>query len=288
MIRPATTRGPVLAPPLAAALLAGTMACATLDTGPRTVTITPGAAPRGSIHDVRDYADAIPLIADILERDIGLPRVRGTLYLYADRARFEAALLEQGYSERLARDTSQVMAAIGGADRIIANAGVLRGQPWPQRIATLAHEFVHVAQYELGGGTRGTSDQWLREGLAELLSHRVLDSLGAVRMRQVRERARRVVADADAHAALPRLVRLVTFPDWVQASTRHPDAPLYPLALVAVDRLVRTHGLPAVLEYFRRFAISSDRERNFREAFGETVQDYDTAFWPSLRADAGR
>ena len=283
------TRSPAIAAAiLATAVAAGEVRCATLDAGPRVLSISRSAAPRPSIDDIRDYADAIPVIADILEREVGLPPARGSLYLYADRARFEIALLEQGYSETLARETAQIMAAIGGADKVIANAGALSGQAWPQRIATLAHELVHMAQYEMGGGTRGTSDQWLREGLAELLSHRVLESLGIVPLAQIRQRARRAVLDADAQAPLPRLVELVTFPEWVRAGSRHRGAPLYPLALVAVDHLVDTHGLDAVLAYFRRFATSSNREQNFLEAFGETVQAFDAGFWKAVRTEPKR
>ena len=288
-IRPMRTRSPAItAALLATAVAAGAVGCATLDAGPRAIPIASGPAPRAHIDEIHDYADAIPLIADILERDVGLPPARGTLYLHADRAHFEAALLEQGYSEPLARETAQIMAAIGGADKVIANAGAFSGQAWPQRIATLAHELVHVAQYEMGGGTRGTSDQWLREGLAELLSHRVLESLGLVRLAQIRQRARLIVLDADAQAPLPRLVELVTFPEWVRAGSRHRSAPLYPLAPIAIGHLVETHALEAVLAYFRRFATSSNREQNFLEAFGETVQSFDAGFWKAVRAEPQR
>jgi hypothetical protein len=39
----------------------------------------------------------------------------------------------------------------------------------------LAHELTHTVQYELGGGHRGTSDQWLREGFAGVRRATIVD-----------------------------------------------------------------------------------------------------------------
>jgi hypothetical protein len=47
---------------------------------------------------------------------------------------------------------------------------------WGDRVALLAHEMAHSFQYELGGGRRGTSDQWLREGFADWVAIGVLSA----------------------------------------------------------------------------------------------------------------
>jgi hypothetical protein len=142
-------------------------------------------------------------------------------------------------------------------------------------VALLAHEVGHSLQYELGGGRRGTSDQWLREGFADWLSVRVLEQLDAASMNGVRgERQRQLRAAGRSKA--PRLSELVTFPQWVAASQRH-GATAYALSFLGVDLLLERHGMPAVVNYFERFAASEDRAANFRAAFGEDLDTFEAA-----------
>jgi hypothetical protein len=44
-----------------------------------------------------------------------------------------------------------------------------------------------------------------------------------------------------------------------------------------VDLLLERHGLAAVVDYFKRFASSDDRAGNFRAAFGEDPDAFETA-----------
>jgi hypothetical protein len=67
---------------------------------------------------------------------------------------------------------------------------------------------------------------------------------------------------------------LVTFRQWVQAGERQ-GSTIYALAFVAVDALIERHGIPAFIDYFKRFATSRDRRANFRAAFGEDLESFE-------------
>ena len=89
-------------------------------------------------------------------------------------------------------------------------------------------------------------------------------------IRRDRERELR----AAGRSGTPRLSQLVTFPAWVRASERYKDT-MYALAFVAVDALLERHGMPAVIDYFRRFAASDDRVAAFRAAFGDDLGTFE-------------
>lgn len=238
----------------------------------------PPAARIGQIHD---YRTAAVTIASVVDRDLGFGSFPVTFRFYPGRAAFEAALLGAGYDRTLAQRTARTMVAVGGHRGVLVNSDALEALEWPERVGLLAHEVGHSLQYELGGGKRGTSDQWLREGFADWLSVRVLEKLqngsaGAI-LRQ-----RRRALPAPGRSTAPALGELVTFPQWVQAGERH-GAAMYALSFFAVDFLLKRHGLEAFVGYFKRFATSDDRVANFREAFGEDLESFERALDDSLR-----
>src|SRR5690606_9486610 len=119
---------------------------------------------------------------------------------------------------------------------------------WPERVGLLAHELTHVLQYELGGGTRGESDQWLREGYAEWVERRVLQSLRLGNDDALREA--RGQLRLHGPETLPPLTELGNYPEWISRG-RHGVGPLlYAEAFTAVAFLIERHGMPAVLDYF--------------------------------------
>lgn len=225
-----------------------------------------------AIHDDRT---AVATVASIFVRDLGFPSFPVTFRFYPGRESFEQALLGSGYDPALARTTARTMFAVGGHRGVILNAEALDRMSWTGRVALLAHELGHSLQYELGGGRRGASDQWLREGFADWLSIRVLERLDATDMATVRRQRQRELRAA-GRVRTPRLDELVTFPQWVQAGERF-GATTYALAFLAVDVLLERHGAEAVLEYFKRFASSQDRVENFRAAFGEDHEAFESA-----------
>jgi hypothetical protein len=240
------------------------------------------ADPVRSVEWITDYNRAVISIVAIMERDLHLPPVQGAIHFYADREAFRTALELDGYTPAFAQDAAARLAGIGGFRRVLLNNATISRLDWPQRVSLLAHELTHTVQYELAGGTRGTSDQWLREGFAEWVEVGVIDALAITPRDKAREIAISRLRAAVRRAPLPVLPDLVTFEDWVSLLQRIGEEPLYAEALMAVDLLVERHGVGAVLEYFRRFNGSADRLDNFRTAFGEDLSQFDAAFRADL------
>jgi hypothetical protein len=144
----------------------------------------------------------------------------------------------------------------------------------------LAHELVHCVQFELAGGVRGSSEQWLREGFAEWASIRVLEELGAAvpgaRLRQLQDEVR------SARSPARSLDDIRTFSQWAALAARD-DAAVYAQATLAVDRLIARHGISRVVEYFRLFGSGDDADVNFRRAFGRDRWSFEA----EVAADVG-
>jgi hypothetical protein len=163
---------------------------------------------------------------------------------------------------------------------VLLNESKLVTLSWADRVALLAHELTHSLQYELGGGKRGASDQWLREGFADWTAMRVVERLGVLRRGELRRQ--RIEAFRSGGERIWPLAEMVTFPQWVALSARS-DGESYLQAFFAVDFLVERHGVPAILDYFSRFARSDDRLGNFRATFGEELASFEKALAARLR-----
>ena len=251
------------------------VACATATTGatPRVVTFPmAGVRPVTHIQGVSTDDVALATIALLFERDFGFPPVTASVVFLSDRQSLEGELLAAGYDTVFARDAAARMRAVALHRRVLVNAAVLSSE-WAPRIGTLAHELVHCLQYDLAGGRRGTSEQWLREGFAEWIALDVLRRIDGV----APGAARRYLIDelaASQRSAAPRLDDMMTFRQWVDLSGRPEIAP-HVQAVLTVDLLIDRHGVPAILDYFRRFASREDPERNFADAFGQTRGEFE-------------
>ncbi len=243
------------------------------------------ARPVSHIESIASYGRASSTIADIFQKELGFPPFTATLHFYSHRGAFEAALLDSGYDAALARTTASVMAAVGGHRGVLINEAALAPMPWPARVGLLAHELTHTLQYELTGGTRGTSDQWLREGFAEWVAMRVMNRLRAMPIDSYR-REKLDKLRASNHARAPRLNEMATFPRMVALAARNDIAP-YAQAFLAVDALIERHGPAGILRYFEAFRRSPDRLANFAAVFGEDLDTFDAAMrerlWPAKR-----
>jgi hypothetical protein len=234
----------------------------------------PDVRSAGSLDQIRDYGTAAATVASLIQREAGLAAFPVTFQFYPNTAAFEKALLDVGYDTALARSTASTMIAVGGHRGVLLNESRLLPMSWGERVSLLAHELGHSLQYELGGGHRGTSDQWLREGFAEWLSIRVLERLERSVSLAAMRRARQSEIRAAGRGNLPHLSDLVTFPQWVNASKRY-GATMYGLSLLAADLLVDRHGIGVVLDYFKRFERSDDRVANFAAAFGQEIESFE-------------
>lgn len=242
----------------------------------------PRAAARGEW--IGSWPQAMASIAEVFTSGLGLPPLRFTVHFFPGRRAFEEGLVEHGYAPEFARRTAGALDGIGGHRLVLLNEHAIAAASWPDRVAFMAHELVHVLQYELGGGRRGTSEQWLRDGFAEWVAGEVMAALHLAEPGLASRRARAVVTLAGA-PRFPALSQMATFEQWVNLRTTQPALPTYEFALVASAFLVERHGMPAVLDYFARFAVSDDADGHFTAAFGESR----SAFESALRAHlAGR
>ena len=226
---------------------------------------------------VNGWEGALATAVAALERELGTPRFEVALSLYPGQQALEAALVASGYRADFARDTAGTMTAIGGYRSVLVNEANLATVTWEQRLGLLAHELTHSLQYELSGGRRGTSDQWLREGFAEWASVKVLAGLNAAHVEPRPHRAR-LELRGYRRDELPPFAAMATFPQWVALGRGRHGGVIYEQALAAVEFLIRRHGLPRTLDYFGRFARSDDRQANFQAAFGEDLDAFDQAF----------
>jgi hypothetical protein len=268
-----------VSPLIAVSLAAWLSACASARGGPWVLdspSLTAGPVARADW--VASWPQALASVLDVFVTRLALPRLEVRLVFLPDDATFEGLLREIGYDPELARSTAATMTGIGGHRRVLLNEARMSDDGWPARVGLIAHELTHVLQYELGGGVRGSSDQWLREGFADWVELQVLAAMGVVEVGPVRaELVRRTRG-----TQVPPLSRLATFPDWVAANEQSKRADLYGAAQLAVDLLIERHGVDAVLGYFGRFGASQQREAHFAAAFGQSLAAFDEDFRRSL------
>lgn len=265
-------------------LIAAAAGCTASAGPPRVITMDDiRVGPSRQAIFIGDYDRALVSIAAVTEKELGLPKLRASLHFFPNRDALRLELEAQGAPPVVARDAAAVMMAIGGPGSVLINEAAFADLNWNSRIAVLAHELAHTMQYDLAGGTRGTSDQWLREGFAEWVQAHVLDTLGVMRREDIRARSVRWVRDRHARQSLPPLSALTTFPEWVSFHNGRARDSLYPYAFVATDFLIERHGLNAMTTYFTLFGDSDDRLTNFRRAFGEEWPAFDAALGEYFR-----
>jgi hypothetical protein len=232
-----------------------------------------------------DAAASLRRIAEILRTDLGLPLpARITARLYDGRARFEQGLVTHA-AVPAARAAELAQFAVGATipGSLLLVAPARSGAPsieWPRLIA---HELTHLAQLELAGVEAGPA-QWLAEGMAEWVAYETLGRLGLV--------------GAEAHLAIARaaaleyvrrtggldLDALATAEGFLAGHQRAGTLRTYRLALHLADTLVKTHGLAALVGYFRAFRVSGDPDVNFAACFGRPVEAFEGAALARLQA----
>lgn len=217
---------------------------------------------------VADYNEALSAVVCMFSRELTLPVFGGHLVLHPNRQSFESSLIAGvKFDPTYARQTATWALAVSMPDRILVNEAALSALPWLQRIAVLAHELTHSTQYGLASGRRSTSDQWLREGLAEWVSARVVDPLDPGSYGQRKKLAISRTRKTGRQGS-PALSQLVTFRDFAEQRAGLGNSAVYDVAFLAADFVISEVGLSAVVDYFRLFSESDDRARNFQTAFG--------------------
>jgi hypothetical protein len=253
-----------------------TLACASTASSRESIVRSyPVFGARAAVHIQGINTDDVALatIADQFRRAYAFPDVAASIHVLPGRPAFEAALTDAGYDAAFARDTSSTMRAVALHRRVLVNGAAMRSLSWTARVGTLTHELVHILQYDLAGGRRGTSEQWLREGFAEWVSVDVLRRLGALAPGVAMQHFEDRLASSRRDRA-PRLDDMRTFRQWVDLAAR-PDIVPGEQAVLIVDRLIARHGISAIVEYFGRFAEREDVEGNFLATFGRSRADFE-------------
>ena len=241
------------------------------------VSLDPAALPRAAaVEAFTTHEAAVQGIAAILVRDLGLPVPDElTLYVYGSRDVFEEGLVSDGRVSPLrAAELSDFAVGVGRRRQLLLHDEV--SQPSAREwIRLLAHELTHLAQIELAQG-EGRAEQWLAEGMAEWAAFVVLERLGLDTRARHREAA---TAGVSSHEALVSarldLETLGTSRGFTIRHLREGSLPTYQLAFLMADYLIGRSGLPRVVEYFRAFATRQDRRENFRDAFGQSLEDFE-------------
>lgn len=262
---PTSSAGSVAIASLLFLLVTSLSSCAT-SSGQIEIVKVPVPGATVSAGRLGDYETALTAIVNAFQRAVGLPRPDAALVVFPSRRSFEQGLLELGYTPALARSAS-TFNAIGGAKAVLVNGAVVGRFTRARRVRLLAHELVHTLQYRFGGGTRGASEQWLREGFAEWVACRITAHLGLGSFDLLREEALGALAGADVGLPPAPFDKLATFAQWVEAQGRY-EAPLYAQAFIAAELLIEMGDVPTLVRYFERFRSTTEYQQVFTETFG--------------------
>jgi hypothetical protein len=232
-------------------------------------------APR-DVRTLDTHEGAVRGLSAILVRDLGLPMpATFTVYVYSGRQVFEQGLIQDAQVTPIrAAELSEFAVGIGKRRQLLLNddAGQPRGREW---LRLIAHELAHVSQIEMAGG-EGRAEQWLAEGMSEYVAFTALERLSLDTLTN-----RRILATAGIrnHAALVAArLDLETLGNPRGFTVRHlkeGSLPTYQLAFLMADYLIARDGFDRVVGYFRSFERRQDRHANFRDTFGQSLDQFE-------------
>jgi len=273
---------------LPVALLIGLLSVAGCGSGRIVLPFTLDSSVLNAPLPTRDFAttpDAIRGIASILVRDLAMPLPQTfTAYVYSDRHGFERGLIDDANVAPVrAAELSEFAVGIGKRRQLLLNdeSGTARGREWYRLIA---HELAHVSQIEMAQG-EGRAEQWLAEGMAEWVAFNVIERLG---FDTVMNRRHMAVAGIRNHAALVAArLDLETLGNPRGFTVRHlreGSLPTYQLAFLMADYLIERDGFGRVVAYFGTFERRADRHANFRETFGQSLEQFEQEVLAHLKS----
>jgi hypothetical protein len=275
---------------------------------PRVIAIPSISEPaKPSVNRSSDYPETLAAIVSVMVRELKLPAVEGTVTFYPNSMVLESALVAEYQKEydlvetRLdpkakerfratrdehialsARRLATTTVAVGMHKRILINELVFTRYTWSERIRVLAHELTHTVQKSLVDGRLISADLWLIEGSANWAAYKVLEVLDIETFGKSRERSVEVAANARHFQTFPALSQLAAAGDWQTWVRTLGLEATYGQAFLAVDYLIEQNGLAALVEYFRLFGKSNNRQGNFVAAFGEPLSTFEEKFGKHL------
>lgn len=274
-------------------------------TAPRAIPIPPPAEnmPPPVVRLNDDYPKLLTAISTVMARELNFPPIKGMVTFYRNYQTYEIGLAEEfesaarqaeersgkheaepGRSERIAfsaRQRAVTTAGVAINGKVLVHELSLRRYSWSEQVRVLAHELTHVLQRQLAGGGPARWENWLVEGFADWVAYKVLESLKIETFTKSREEVIKSIV-AGSQRELPALAQLYSQADimtWTRTLGRYAA---YGQGMIAVDYLVEQKGLPAVLDYFPRFAKVNNRQQNFKDAFGESLDEFDARFKTQL------
>lgn len=210
-------------------------------------------------------------VITVTNKELGLPVVDPlTLHLHKDTNAFAAGA---GRTGRLQSEVAQFSTAIADQLRIHVNMERVKNAPWGVLIRLFAHEYAHNIEYLFSSLFRGS--QWVREGFAEWVAWKVVDSLGWQDYAIAVHRAKLEVVRQTK--SLPTLAEIENLNEWIVWGNR-PNGYIctYRLAFLAVDNLLAKAGVAGMQRYFST--------QGFASGFGVTYRDFEQQFKASLTA----
>jgi hypothetical protein len=217
--------------------------------------------------EVKDINQAMAAVITAAT-DLGLPKVDSlSLWLYPSTESF-------AYWGRREADIAKLEGISASTDGlgIHINIEAMHGRPWGGLISLLAHEYGHLVHNAFGGPG---VPRWFREGFAEWVSSRILDSLA---WRSGDVAIRRAKLEISAQGEFNTSV----FQDEKSWTSRMGKpgrfAGTYTAAFLGVDRLIRKNGFPAAIEYFKTAQFESSFHQSyasFEQEFQNSISDRD-------------
>jgi hypothetical protein len=238
-------------------------ACSIPEPGQLVVISKPPAFRPKTPQEVKSLEDAIAAVMTVCTKDLGLPVIEPYyLHLYKDANAYAA--YTYGFA-RMDQSMVRLTWAQPQETRLHVNLERLGGVSWGTLLRFLAHEYAHNIEDVVIGGTHGWN-QWIREGFADWVAAKVMDSLGWESYASSLARTERALARHGA--SLPKFSELEQTRQWVRVVDR-PKGKIqaYGLALLAVHRLIEKKGVAGMREYFR--------SENFSASFGLSWGDFE-------------
>ena len=276
---------------------------------PRVINLPVVAKPAGSrAVEVNDEQRVLAAIASALAHDLKLPPIESSVVFYPDRESYQAGVVAEAEKDLAlrveigdraaelekepvlfsARHSAASSVAVGMYRRVLVDQKQLRRFSWWERVQILAHELTHTVEKAWVDGRMAAWDRWLSEGFAEWTGYRVVEDLGGATFAASRRSISLEVARSRHQRPDPALTQLVAGEDWLKWLRSSGRPSTYGQAFLAVDLLIEQKGVPAIVEYFRLFRESNDRERNFMTAFGESVTEFEARYREHRSATLGR
>jgi len=234
---------------------------------------------------INDYADAAKTIAYFMLQELKLPAIETEMIVYPSLVQFEAGLVtELGLTPGAAAAQADALALANCKHRkVVANGYNLSRVPWMSRFKTLAHEMTHIVQFHLGDWTCSSPHRWIVEGMADWVAFKVVDALKLATFAKQKEHSGEQVARFQYGRKLPTLSQISTSGEWEQWMRTLGHEATYGQAFLAVDLLIERKGLDDVIEYFKRFSRSNNRQSHFSGAFGDDLPAFEREFGAQLK-----